>query len=63
MNATIGEESFGTWSFLGPNNDKLETNENGSRLLTFSNENKLFIINSFFLSKAYTVILGTHQMA
>ena len=52
MNATIGEESFGTWSFLGPNNDKLKTNDNGSRLLTFSNENKLFIMNSLFPSKA-----------
>ena len=52
MNATIGEESFGTWSFLGPNNDKLKTNDNGSRLLTFSNENNLFIMNSLFPSKA-----------
>ena len=52
MNATIGEESFGSWSFLGPNNDKYKTNDNGTRLLSLSNENKLFIMNSLFTSKA-----------
>ena len=52
MNATIGEESFGAWCYLGPNNDKFRTNDNGTRLLTLSNENKLFIMNSLFPSKA-----------
>ena len=51
MNATIGNDSFGPWSHLGPNNDDFETNDNGTRLLTFSDENKLFIMNSFFKSK------------
>ena len=51
MNATIGEDSFGPWSYLGPNNDQLETNDNGTRLLSFSNENKLFLMNSLFPSK------------
>ena len=52
MNATIGTDSFGSWSFLGPNNDELTTNNNGSRLLNLSDENKLFILNSLFPSKA-----------
>ena len=52
MNATIGTDSFGSWSFLGPNNDELVTNDNGTRLLNLSNENKLFILNSLFPAKA-----------
>ena len=52
MNATIGTDSFGLWSFLGPNNDELTTNDNGTRLLNLSDENKLFILNSLFPSKA-----------
>ena len=32
MNATIGCDSFGSWSYLGPNNDNLKTNDNGTRL-------------------------------
>ena len=52
MNATIGTDSFGSWSFLGPNNDELTTNNNSSRLLNLSDENKLFILNSLFPSKA-----------
>jgi len=36
MNATIGNDSYGPWSHLGINNDELETNDNGSRLLRFS---------------------------
>ena len=52
MNATIGCNSFGSWSYLGPNNDEYETNDNGTRLLSFSDENKLFIMNSLFPSKA-----------
>ena len=52
MNATIGNDSFGAWTFLGPNNDSFDTNDNGTRLLTLSNENKLFIMNSLFPSKA-----------
>ena len=52
MNATIGEDSFGPWPFLGSNNDTYKTNDNGTRLLSFSNENKLFVMNSLFPSKA-----------
>ena len=52
MNATIGDDSFGPWSFLGLNNDKFETNDNGNRLLRLSKENNLFIMNSFFKTKA-----------
>ena len=52
MNATIGEDSFGPWDFLGPNNDQRETNDNGTRLLSLSNENKLFLMNTLFPSKA-----------
>ena len=50
MNATVGCDSFGSWSHLGPNNDDLPTNDNGTRLLSFSDECKLFILNSFFQS-------------
>ena len=50
MNATIGTDSFGSWSHLGPNNDELPTNDNGTRLLNFSQECKLFILNSLFHS-------------
>ena len=54
MNATIGNDSFGPWSYLGPNNDEYATNDNGTRLLSLSNENNLFIMNSLslFPSKA-----------
>ena len=52
MNATIGEDSFGPWEYFGPNNDQLETNDNGTRLLSLSNENKLFLLNSLYPSKA-----------
>ena len=44
MNAAIGNESFGPWSYLGPNNDEYPTNDNGTRLLSLSKENNLFII-------------------
>ena len=62
MNATIGEDSFGPWSYLGPNNDQLETNDNGTRLFSLSNENKLFLMNSLFPSKISIGILGIHQL-
>ena len=52
MNATIGDDSFGPWEYLGPNNDQLETNDNGTRLLSLSNENKIFLMNTLFPSKA-----------
>jgi exonuclease III len=52
MNATIGNDSFGPWSYLGPNNDEYATNDNGTRLLSLSNENNIFIMNSLFPSKA-----------
>ena len=51
MNATIGNDSYGPWSHLGINNDELETNDNGSRLLRFSKENSLFIMNSLYKTK------------
>lgn len=51
MNATIGCDSFGSWSHLGPNNDNLKTNDNGTRLLSLSEECKLFIMNTFYHSK------------
>ena len=51
MDATgHGHDSFGSWSHIGPNNDDLLTNDNGTRLLSFSDECKLFILNSFFQS-------------
>ena len=50
MNATVGCDSFGHWSQLGPNNDQLPTNDNGTRLLSFTEECKLFILNSLFHS-------------
>ena len=51
MNATIGNDSYGPWSHLGINNDDRETNDNGSRLLRFSKENRLFIMNSLYKTK------------
>ena len=51
MNATIGNDVRGPWSQLGPNNDELETNDNGYRLLRFSKENNLFIMNSLYKTK------------
>ena len=51
MHATIGNDSYGPWSHLGINNDDRETNDNGSRLLRFSKENRLFIINSLYKTK------------
>ena len=33
MNATIGNDSNGSWAYLGNNNDILPTNDNGTRLL------------------------------
>ena len=52
MNATIGNDSFGPWSYLGPNNDEYPTNDNGTRLLSFSKDNNLFIMNSIFPTRA-----------
>ncbi len=52
MNATIGCDSNGTWTHLGTNNDDLETNDNGMRLLTLSKECDLYIMNSFYHSKS-----------
>jgi exonuclease III len=48
MNATIGCDSNGSWSYLGTNNDDLPTNDNGTRLLSLSQECNLFIMNSLF---------------
>ena len=52
MNATIGNDSFGPWSYLSPNNDEYETNDNGKGMLSLSNENNLFIMNYLFSPKA-----------
>ena len=43
MNATIGCDSNGSWSYLGTNNDELLTNDNGSSLLRLSQECQLYI--------------------
>ncbi len=51
MNATIGNDSNGSWTYLGKNNDDLETNDNGTRLLRLSEECKLYIMNSMYDSK------------
>ena len=50
MNAAIGCNYFGSWSYLGPNNDNLKTNDNGTRLLSLSDKCRLFIINAFYNS-------------
>ena len=51
MNATIGFDSNGAWSYLGANNDDRATNDNGNRLLSLSEECKLYLINSFYYCK------------
>ena len=53
MNATIGCDSNGSWSYLGTNNDDLATNDNGSRLLSLSEECKLYLMNSLYDSKPH----------
>lgn len=53
MNATIGCDANGSWQYLGTNNDNLETNDNGTRLLTLSEELELYIMNSLFDSKPH----------
>ena len=63
MNGTIGCNYFGSWSYLGPNNDNLKTNDNGTRLLSLSEECRLFIMNSYYHSKKYIAIHGTRQQA
>ena len=53
MNATVGCDSLALGRIIiirSPNNDDLPTNDNGTRLLSFSDECKLFILNFFFLS-------------
>ena len=55
LNSTIGMNSkmSGVWDYiLGSNNsDRLRTNNNGERLLTFCSEHRLKIINSIFRTK------------
>ena len=51
MNATIGCDSNGSWSYLGTNNDEHATNDNGTRLLSLSEECNLYIMNSLYDSK------------
>ena len=48
MNATIGCDSNGLWSYLGTNNDNLLTNDNGTRVLSLSEECKLYIMDSLY---------------
>ena len=50
MNATIGSDSNGSWSYIGTNNDELPTNDNGSRRLRLSQECQLYIMNSIYHS-------------
>ena len=52
MNATIGCDSNGLWSYLGRNNDEHATNDNGTRLLSLSQECNLYIMNSLYDSKS-----------
>ena len=52
MNATIGCDSNHSWNNLGNNNDDLETNDNGLRLLTLSKDCNLYIMNSLYHSKS-----------
>lgn len=51
MNATIGSDSNSSWSYLGTNNDDRQTNDNGTRLLSLSEECNLYIMNSLYDSK------------
>ena len=51
MNATVGTDSNGSWSYLGTNNDDRQTNDNGSRLLSLTEECHLYIMNSLYDSK------------
>ena len=48
MNVTIGCDSNGLWSYLGTNNDDLPTNDNGTRVLSLSEECNLYIMNSLY---------------
>ena len=63
MNATIDCNSFGSWSYLGPNNYNLKTNDHETRLLSLSEECSLLLMNTFYHSKKYIGIHGTHQRA
>ena len=52
LNATIGEDSSGYWSCLGPtNNVNMKTNDNGKRLLAFAEQNNHRLENSIRPSK------------
>ena len=55
LNATIGSSSkeSGLWdSILGHNNsDRIETNNNGERLLSWCSKNQMILVNSVFRSK------------
>ena len=51
MNSTVGNDSNGSWSYLGTNNDSLSTNDNGWRLLSMTQKCNLYILNSFYDSK------------
>lgn len=52
MIATISNDAFGKWKSLGPNNDDLSTNGNGRWLMTWCDNNNLFMMNSMFTAKA-----------
>ena len=46
FNATIGNESYNSWRCLGPTNNNLPTNDNGTRLLKFAENNHLRLENT-----------------
>ena len=45
-NATIGNDSFNSWRCLGPTNNDLPTNDNGTRLLKFAENHHLRLENT-----------------
>ena len=52
FNATIGNNSYGSWNCLGPtNHGEPDTNNNGNRLLSFAERNTLRLENTIRPSK------------
>ena len=46
LNATIGNESYNSWRCLGPTNNNLPTNDNGTRLLNLAENHQLRLENT-----------------
>ena len=46
LNATIGNESYNSWRCLGPTNNSLPTNDNGTRLLNLAENHQLRLENT-----------------